>query len=91
VQRIMQDGHKLRYGEEIEATKGKIDHRIIFSFGLGLGLDNLTCEELASFFDNLCPTCSKERDPHSLCRQRANLKVQQQTAINWGRINLHEK
>jgi hypothetical protein len=85
MQRIMQDGHKLRYGETIEATKGKIDHRIMFSFGLALGLDNLSCEELASFFDEFCPTCQKEHDPDSLCRQRDNLKQQQQTAIDWGR------
>jgi len=85
VQRIMQDGHKLRYGENIEATKGKIDHRIIFSFGLALGLDNLSCEELASFFDAFCPSCVKEHDPDSLCRQRNNLKQQQRTAIDWGR------
>jgi hypothetical protein len=30
--------------------KGKIDHSNIFQFGLGLGLANLTAEELAIFF-----------------------------------------
>jgi hypothetical protein len=84
LQRIIQDGHKLRYGESVVPTKGKIDHRIIFSFGLGLGLEELTCEELATFFDGYCPTCSKEHDPESLCRQRDSLKLRQQMAIDWG-------
>lgn len=85
LQRIIQDGHKLRYGESVEPTKGKIDHRIMFSFGLGLGLEELTGEELATFFDTFCPTCSKEHDPESLSRQRESLKLRQRAAIDWGK------
>jgi hypothetical protein len=87
LQRIIQDGHKLRYGETIEPTKGKVDHRIILSFGLGLGLEELTCEELATFFDHYCPTCIKEHDPDALCRQRENYKLRQQVAINWAKVS----
>jgi hypothetical protein len=84
MQRIIHDGHKLRYGERIVPIKGKLDHRIIFSFGLGLGLEKLTAEKLASFFDDFCPTCSSEHDPDSLRRQRDDIQMQRTAAIEWG-------
>lgn len=51
--------------------KGKIDHSNIFGFGLGLGLEKLTAEELAVFFDRFCPSCRDAHNPDALRRQRA--------------------
>jgi hypothetical protein len=51
--------------------KGKIDHSNIFQFGLGpLGLQNLTAEELAIFFDAFCPSCHNAHNGDALRRQR---------------------
>jgi hypothetical protein len=50
--------------------KGKIDHSNIFGFGLGLGLENLTGDELAIFFDRFCPGCRDAHNKDALRRQR---------------------
>jgi len=50
--------------------KGKVDHSIIFGFGLGLGLENLSGEELAVFFDRFCPGCREAHNANALRRQR---------------------
>jgi hypothetical protein len=50
--------------------KGKIDHSNMFQFGLGLGLENLTAEELAIFFDRFCPSCRDAHNKDALRRQR---------------------
>jgi hypothetical protein len=81
--RILEDGHKLRYGELVPPPKGKIDHRIILDMGLGRGLENLTNEELASFFDEFCPTCDKNHDPDSMGRQRKAIDRQRRDALAW--------
>jgi hypothetical protein len=52
--------------------KGKIDHSNLFQIGLGpLGLQNLTAEELAIFFDRFCPSCREAHNANALRRQRA--------------------
>jgi hypothetical protein len=81
--RILEDGHKLRYGEPVAPPKGKIDHRIILDMGLGRGLENLTNEELAPFFDEFCPTCTKTHDVDSLGRQRNAIEQQRKDALDW--------
>jgi hypothetical protein len=50
--------------------KGKADHSSIFGFGLGLGLENLSGEELAIFFDRFCPSCREVHNADALRRQR---------------------
>jgi hypothetical protein len=53
-----------------KAFKGKMDHSNIFGFGLRLGLENLTAEELAIFFDRFCPSCREAHNADALRRQR---------------------
>jgi hypothetical protein len=88
VLRIMQDAHKLRYGEGVQPPKGKMDHRIIFGFAIGRGLEKLTAEELAAFFDEFCPFCQGEHDPDALRRQRENFINQIQKALEWRPVDL---
>jgi hypothetical protein len=81
--RIIEDGHKLRYGDVVTPPKGKMDHRIILDMGLGRGLEKLTNEELAEFFDEFCPTCEKEHDSDSMGRQRKAIEEQRKAALDW--------
>jgi hypothetical protein len=83
IQRIMQDAHQLRYGQPVLAPKGKVGHRAIFDFGMGRGLENLTAEELAEFFDNFCPFCANGHSPDALRRQRDRLTDQRNAALDW--------
>jgi hypothetical protein len=87
--RILDDGHRLRYGELIKPPKGKIDHRILLDLGLGRGLEELTNEELASFLDNFCPTCEDHHNADSIGRQRKSILEQRQNAIHWSPENLN--
>ena len=88
MQRIMQDAHKLRYGEPIKPTKGKVDHRVIFDFGMRRGLEKLTAEELAYFFDEFCPFCLDKHDPDALRRQRKAFEEQRRKALDWQPVGL---
>jgi hypothetical protein len=81
--RVLEDGHKVRYGQPITPPKGKLDHRIILDMGLGRGLEALTNEELASFLDEFCPTCTKEHDSDSMGRQRNAINEQRKAALDW--------
>ena len=47
-------------GEHLPKSKVEYDHDVIFSTGWGLGLENLTEEDLTGLFDEFCP-CQKER------------------------------
>lgn len=81
---IIEDGHKVRYGEPVTPPKGKMDHWIILDMGLGRGLEKLTNEELADFFDEFCPTCERHHDPDSMGRQRKSIQEQRTAALAWG-------
>jgi hypothetical protein len=81
--RIVQDASQLRYAEPVITPKGKIDHRVMFDFGLGRGLEELTAEELLGFFDEFCPFCERLHDPESLRRQRDSFLQQRKEANNW--------
>jgi len=87
--RILDDGHRLRYGTPIKPPKGKIDHRILLDLGLGRGLEKLTNEELASFLNNFCPTCKDQHNADSVGRQRNSILEQRQNAIHWRPENLN--
>ncbi len=61
--------------------KGKMDHSNMFQFGLKLGLENLTAEELAIFFDRFCPTCEDAHNANALRRQRTEFVKALQRAL----------
>lgn len=58
----------------IKPFQGGIYHRDIFTIGLSFasGMENLTGEELAEFFDDFCP-CEKTHDARALQKQRKRL------------------
>ena len=58
----------------IKPFQGGIYHQDIFEFGLSFasGLEKLTGEELADFFDYVCP-CERIHDARALQKQRARL------------------
>jgi hypothetical protein len=97
IMRIIEDGHKLRFGAVVAPPKVKMDHRILLALGLGRGLENLTNEELAEFFDEFCPTCTKPHNAEALAEQRKEVEQQRKAALSWrpeGIINptkKHEK
>lgn len=52
--------------------KSNPDHFTLMNAGLGLGLENLTANELAACFAELCP-CKEEHIPESLSKLRARI------------------
>jgi hypothetical protein len=52
--------------------KTDMDHFTLITGGLDLGLENLTGDELADFFDEVCP-CGKEHFPENLTKLRARI------------------
>lgn len=59
------DPNRLRF-------KTDMDHFTLITGGLDLGLEKLTGEELADFFDEFCP-CGKEHTVESLTKLRARI------------------
>ena len=59
----------------IKPFQGGIYHQDIFQFGLSFasGMENSTAEELAYFFDEVCP-CKKIHDARALQKQLARLR-----------------
>ena len=59
----------------IKPFQGGIYHQDIFQFGVSFasGMENLTAEELAYFFDEVCP-CQKIHDARALQKQLARLR-----------------
>ncbi len=53
--RLREDWQQLGRGQELKPFKGHLDHHQILEVGLSLGLEKLTAEELADFFDQICP------------------------------------
>jgi hypothetical protein len=74
------DVETLRCNRKIQAFKGEIEHRNIFENLWGFGLENLTPEELAFFFDTYCP-CGKVHDPDALKKARNRFRQVLQKAI----------
>jgi hypothetical protein len=58
----------------LRPPKISIDHLYMFAFGLCLGLEELTAEELAEFFDMHCWCGGKVHDPDALKKQRQRIK-----------------
>jgi hypothetical protein len=82
--RILRTGgdlEALRCNRKIQAFKGgEIEHRSMFETLWGFGLENLTPEELALFFDEYCP-CDKVHDPDALKKSRNRFRLVLQKAI----------
>lgn len=75
------DLEALRCNRKIQAFKGgEIEHRSMFETLWGFGLENLTPEELALFFDEYCP-CGKLHDPDALKKSRNRFRSVLQKAI----------
>ena len=73
--RVIGDYQKWRYGKlqpDDMRFKSNRDHNTIIMAGLDLGLTKLTENELADFFDALCP-CGKEHSPENLKKARARV------------------
>ncbi|HUZ46415.1 MAG TPA: hypothetical protein VMW54_07235 [Terriglobia bacterium] len=72
VLRTVSDVEQLRCGQgPIKPFKTGIDHSDVFDFVLGFGLEKLTSEELADFFNEYCPCGRNDHDPERLKKQRA--------------------
>lgn len=73
VYRTARDLLALQFGQgPLAKTKANLDHLNIFEFGLGLGLERLTADELAEFFDAVC-WCGQEHDADGLKKQRQRI------------------
>ncbi len=75
VLRTHRDLEQLRCGKgPIQRFKGDIEHSNMFETLWGFGLERLTSEELADFFDTYCPCGSEAHDPDALKKQRARFQ-----------------
>jgi hypothetical protein len=54
--------------------KGNLEHSNMFETLYGFGLERLTSEELAEFFDTYCPCETETHDPDSLRKHRARFE-----------------
>jgi len=71
--RLLLDRENVRYGCGLPGFKGNIDHRILMSCGLGSGLENLSAEELAAFYDEFCPCRVDGHDSDDLRKLRKRI------------------
>jgi hypothetical protein len=86
LQRTFGDVEQLRCGKgPIRPFKGNLEHSNMFETLWGLGIELLTQEELADFFDEYCPCGIDAHDPDALKKQRARFKrvLQKAVALNY--------
>lgn len=82
VQRTFGDVEQLRCQKgPIRRFKGNLEHSNMFETLWGFGIELLTQEELADFFDKYCPCGIDAHDPDALIKQRARFKRILQRAI----------
>src|SRR5215472_15512428 len=74
------DCEALRCNRKIQPFKGELEHRNVFETLWGFGLESLTPEELAFFYDEYCP-CAKVHDPDALKKSRNRVRSFLQKAI----------
>jgi hypothetical protein len=75
LQRTMHDLEQLRCGKgPIQPFKVDMDHWSFFEVLWCSGIEGLTPDELAIFFDDFCPCCSEMHEPESLKKQRARFR-----------------
>lgn len=86
VQRTIADLEQLRCGKgPIQRFKFDTEHSDLFLTLWGLGIQNLTPEELADFFDRYCPCAPEAHDPSALKNQRARFR-KKIDAVRLGRV-----
>ncbi|HET9305794.1 MAG TPA: hypothetical protein VFO46_07195 [Candidatus Sulfotelmatobacter sp.] len=71
VLRTANDMEQLRCGKPIRPFKGNLEHQNMFESFWGLGIEKLTPEELADFFDQFCPCGNEGHDPDALKKHRS--------------------
>jgi hypothetical protein len=75
LQRTVSDLEQLRCGGgPIQAFKTDREHWSLFATLWGLGIEKLTSDELAVFFDDVCACWSETHEPESLTKQRARFR-----------------
>ena len=57
--------------ENIEFKRDR-EHQVLIQYGLSLGIESISAEELADCFDELCP-CGKTHSPENLRKLRARV------------------
>jgi hypothetical protein len=80
VLRTVSDMEQLRCGKRIRPFKGNLEHQCMFDSFWGFGIEKLSPDELADFFDSFCPCGRGGHDPDALKKHRARFKrtIQQQ-------------
>jgi hypothetical protein len=71
VLRTATDMEQLRCGKPIRPFKGNLEHQSMFESFWGFGLERLSPDELADFFDQFCPCAREGHDPDALKKHRA--------------------
>jgi hypothetical protein len=74
VLRTATDMEQLRCGKPIRPFKGNLEHQNMFDTFWGFGIERLSPEELADFFNQFCPCGSEGHDPDALKKHRARFK-----------------
>lgn len=74
VLRTINDIEQLRCGKPIRPFKGNLEHQSMFDSFWGFGVEQLSSEELADFFDWFCPCACEGHDPDALKKHRARFK-----------------
>jgi len=74
VLRTITDVEQLRCSKPIQAFKGNLEHSNMFENFLGFGLERLSPDELADFFDWFCPCGCEVHDADALKKQRVRCK-----------------
>src|SRR5581483_2274600 len=75
VQCTVSDLEQLRCGQgPIQAPKVDLEHGSLFEVLWGFGIERLTSEELAVFFDDACTCGCEAHDPEMLSRQRLRFR-----------------
>ena len=74
------DLEALRRNRKIQPFKGELEHRNMFEVLWGFGMESLTPEELAFFFDEFCP-CEEKHDPDALKKSQNRVRSVLQKAI----------
>jgi hypothetical protein len=74
--------HRFNLGG-LKPPKGDLEHFQMFEIGFDLGLNELSAEQLADCFDELCPCGNEIHDPDSLKKQRQRFRNLLRDAEHW--------
>ncbi len=81
VLRTATDMEQLRCGKPIRPFKGNLEHQNMFENFWGFGIERLSPDELADFFDRFCPCAGEGHDPDALKKHRARFKRSIETKL----------